>query len=251
MNSRRDFLQKTIQGAALATSGGLLWSYLVQRNAQAVPFALRPPGALPEADFNALCIKCGRCVAACPYATLQLAPVGVGAPLGTPYFQPRQVPCRLCQDIPCQRACPTGALSPQLTEITAARMGLAVIDTEHCLSWQGLRCEICYRVCPLREQAITIDARPRRLSKHAMLLPTIHSDACTGCGICEQACPAEVAAIRILPHAWVQGKIGDHYRLGWKQTDGITQTFTPALSNGENSSSAGGLDYLNDPELKY
>ena len=31
---------------------------------------LRPPGALDERDFLARCIKCGRCIEACPYKAL-------------------------------------------------------------------------------------------------------------------------------------------------------------------------------------
>jgi len=215
MTTRRGFIQKTIQGAAIAASGGMLWSYLVLQNARASPFALRPPGALPDRDFSALCIKCGRCVEVCPYNTLRLAAVADGAPLGTPYFEPRQTPCYLCPDIPCKNACPTGALAPGLEDVMQSRMGLALIDTEHCLSWQGLRCEICYRVCPLRDKAITVEAQRRGRSKHAMFLPVVHSRDCTGCGICEQACPTQVAAIRVMPANLIQGKIGDHYRLGW------------------------------------
>lgn len=255
MSTRRAFLQKTIQGAALATSGGMLWSYLVLQNARAAPLALRPPGALVDQDFHALCIKCGRCVDACPYDTLRLAAVADRAPLGTPYFEPRKIPCYLCADIPCKNACPTGALSPELEDVMQSRMGLAFIDTEHCLSWQGLRCEICYRVCPLREKAITVEARRRGLSKHAMLLPVIHSGDCTGCGICEGACPTEIAAIRVMPAHLIQGKIGDHYRLGWKhlgpsieETRGsdAVDRFTEGVAA---PAEVPGMDYLNQPDL--
>jgi ferredoxin-type protein NapG len=95
-------------------------------------------------------------------------------------------------------------------------MGLAVVDAENCLSWQGLRCEVCYRVCPLKGKAITVDPHPRKLSKHAVFVPVIHSDACTGCGLCEKACPTAVAAVRIVQPALVQGKIGEHFRMEWR-----------------------------------
>ncbi|MEN8175228.1 MAG: 4Fe-4S dicluster domain-containing protein, partial [Pseudomonadota bacterium] len=149
--SRREFLVNTAQSAALAASGGLIWGYLLTaQQARGAANALRPPGALAGDDFNAACIKCGRCVDACPFDTLFLASAGEPVPIGTPYFYARDVPCYMCEDIPCKVACPTGALSQDLEKIEDSRMGLAVIDIENCLSWIGLRCEICYRDCPLR-----------------------------------------------------------------------------------------------------
>lgn len=244
--SRREFFTRVGQGAALAATGGLIWSYLLQQQARATPFAIRPPGARHEADFNARCIKCGQCVVACPYDTLTLASANAGIPIGTPYFIPRQTPCYMCTDIPCIAACPTGALDPALEDINQSRMGLAVIDIENCLSWQGLRCEICFRECPLQGQAITVEHHPRRLSKHAMFVPVVHSDACTGCGICEKACPTQQAAIRVLQADLVQGVIGDHYRLGWTSDTPISDEFNPAGSTAGSDSPATGLDYLNE-----
>ena len=55
-SNRRDFLVKMAQGAALAGTGGLLWDYILRSEARAAPYALRPPGALAEDDFNAACI---------------------------------------------------------------------------------------------------------------------------------------------------------------------------------------------------
>lgn len=253
--SRRSVLVKLAQGASLAGSGALLWGFLVQNQARAAPFALRPPGALAERDFNAQCIKCGQCVNACPYDTLMLATAGSSLPIGTPYFLPRKIPCYLCQDIPCMKACPTGALSPELEKIEDSRMGLAVVDIENCLSWQGLRCEICYRVCPLKNKAISVEQHSRKISRHAMFVPLVHSDACTGCGICEKACPTEEAAIKVVEARLVQGKIGGHYRLGWKREDSITQEFKPAPEPAKIEPQkaaprkAPGMDYLNRGDL--
>jgi ferredoxin-type protein NapG len=244
--TRRDFFTRVGQGAALAATGGLIWSYLLRQQAQATPYAIRPPGALAEADFNASCIKCGQCVDACPYDTLKLATADAGIPIGTPYFIPRETPCYMCEDIPCVPVCPTGALDQALDDIDNSRMGLAVIDIENCLSWQGLRCEICFRECPLQGRAISIEHHPRRISKHAMFVPLVHSDACTGCGICEKACPTEKAAIRVLQADLVQGEIGDHYRLGWTIDSPITQDFKAATDAAASSAPATGLDYLNE-----
>ena len=85
-----------------------------------------------------------------------------------------------------------------------------------CLNWQGLRCDVCYRVCPLVDKAITLErVHNDRTGIHAKLIPTVHSDACTGCGKCEQACVLEEAAIKVLPMDLAKGLLGRHYRLGW------------------------------------
>ena len=248
-HSRREFLIRIGQGAAMAATGGLVWSYLLNQQARATPFAIRPPGALPEKDFNARCIKCGQCVDACPYDTLKLASAESGIPIGTPYFIPKDIPCYMCEDIPCLKACPTGAINPALEHINDSRMGLAVIDIENCLSWQGLRCEICFRECPLQGKAISVEHHPRRISKHAMFVPLVHSSACTGCGICEKACPTQKAAIRVVQPELVQGQIGDHYRLGWTVDTPITQEFKPSGDEPGSSAPATGLDYLNEDAL--
>jgi len=244
--SRRSFFASVCQGTALAATGGLVWSYLLTQQARATPFAIRPPGALADADFNARCIKCGQCVDACPYDTLKLATAGSGIPIGTPYFIPRETPCYMCEDIPCVPVCPTGALDHVLENIDDSRMGLAVIDIENCLSWQGLRCEICFRECPVQGTAITIEHHPRKISKHAMFVPLVHSDACTGCGICEKACPTQKAAIRVLQPELVQGQIGDHYRLGWTIDSPITQEFKAGVRATGAAAPATGMDFLNE-----
>ncbi len=249
--ARREFLTRLGQGAAAAATAGLIWSYLLAQQARANPTAIRPPGALDDAGFNALCIKCGLCVRACPYGTLRLAQAGEPVAIGTPYYVPREVPCYMCVDIPCLAACPTGALDPALEDIEDARMGLAVIDMENCLSWQGLRCEICHRDCPVQDKAITVEHHPRRISKHAMFVPVVHSDHCTGCGICEEACPTQEAAIRVLPAKLVQGRIGEHYRLGWTIDTPLTQEFAPGEgpAAAPDTGTPQALDYLNEDGL--
>ena len=102
---------------------------------------------------------------------------------------------------------------------------------------------------PLTNQAITVEHHPRKISKHAMFVPLVHSSHCTGCGICEKACPTQEAAIRVVHPGLVQGKIGDHYRLGWTIDTPITQEFKPDTKARDGSSTQRGLDYLNEGEL--
>lgn len=220
--SRRRFLKKmagAAGGACLLSLGTGLYS----RQASTLPAsALRPPGALAEDAFLGACVRCGLCVRDCPYDTLQLAELGDGVATGTPYFTAREVPCEMCEDIPCVAACPTGALDRTLDDIADARMGLAVlIDQETCLNFLGLRCDVCYRVCPVIDQAITLELMHNpRSDRHAMFLPTVHSEHCTGCGKCEQSCvlPGE-AAIKVLPHRLAQGSRAEHYRRGWEERE--------------------------------
>lgn len=217
--ARRQFL---FDSARMACGVGMLGLGLglYAKQSKALPaLALRPPGALPEDEFLGACIRCGLCVRDCPYDTLSLAKPETPVATGTPYFTARAIPCEMCEDIPCIKACPTGALDHGLTDINQSKMGVAVlIDHETCLNFLGLRCDVCYRVCPVIDKAITLDLQPNtRTGRHAMFLPTVHSEFCTGCGKCEKSCVLEEAAIRILPPKLAKGELGKHYRVGWDE----------------------------------
>lgn len=217
--ARRQFL---LDSARIACGVGLLGLGLglYTEHARALPpAAIRPPGALAEKDFLGACVRCGLCVRDCPYKILDLAKPEQPIATGTPYFVARKLPCEMCEDIPCVKACPTGALDHKLTDINNARMGLAVlVDHETCLNFLGLRCDVCYRVCPLIDQAITLDPQHNeRTGRHTMFIPAVHSDKCTGCGKCEKGCVLEVAAIKVYPVQLAKGEMGKHYRLGWEE----------------------------------
>ena len=149
---------------------------------------LRPPGIQSEQDFMARCIKCGKCIEACPYAALHVTDVLQGAAAGTPCIDAREQACRLCADFPCVEACPTSALR-DVAEKHEAHMGYARIEEDVCIAFQGYRCEVCYRICPLIDEAITIDFQSRENDEiHAKFIPTIHPGICTGCGLCVERC---------------------------------------------------------------
>ena len=255
--SRRQFVAGSLGAAASAAlvGGG---AGLFARHASALPpQALRPPGALAEKDFMATCVRCGLCVRDCPYDTLKLGRFGDGVGPGTPYFTARDIPCEMCQDIPCIKNCPTGALDHTLKDINKSKMGLAVlIDQENCLNFLGLRCDVCYRVCPALDQAITLEkSHNPRSDRHALFLPTVHSEHCTGCGKCEKGCVLEEAAIKVLPVALAQGRLGSHYRKGWEEKQKAGHAILEGLETpvsrrpdavGKAATGTGGIDGLKE-----
>ncbi|MGC2856266.1 ferredoxin-type protein NapG [Novispirillum sp. DQ9] len=229
--SRRDVLIGAAKACGMACVAGLGLAALAGSQTESrAATALRPPGALPEADFLGACTRCGLCVRDCPYDTLKLAGLGGPAPVGTPYFTARDVPCEMCEDIPCVVACPTGALDPALTDITKADMGVAVlVGRETCLNLLGLRCDVCYRVCPLIDEAITLVTTPNpRTGVHAIFEPVVVSERCTGCGKCEKACVLpDASAIKVLPRDLAGAASADHYRLGWEEKRRAGESLIP------------------------
>src|SRR5512134_2625259 len=219
MSDRRKFLLDAAKMACGASLLGLGVGLYAKQARALPPNAVRPPGALAEGDFLGACIRCGLCVRDSPPQILSLARPEQPVATGTPFFTARTGPCEMCEHIPCVKACPTGALDPALTDITKSKMGLAVlVDEETCLNFLGLRCDVCYRVCPLIDQAITLEPQHNlRTGKHTRFIPTVHSDACTGCGICEKSCVLETAAIKVYPVDLAKGRGGTHYRLGWEE----------------------------------
>jgi len=181
--------------------------------------------------------------------------------VGTPYLMMRENPCRMCRDVPCAAACPTGALDIGLVSeaagaekrlnINKARMGLAVIDRETCIAYWGIQCDACYRVCPVIDKALTVDpVRNDRTGKHTIFGPVVHSGHCTGCGMCERACVTKKASIFVLPRRIAMGESSDRYVKGWDAVDEQrisgapeeTMTVTPRSSKSP-------TDYLNQEGL--
>jgi len=260
----------TLQSVGLTALGGLLWSGYTDE-VKASPLVLRPPGAIKEDDFLHACIKCGLCAEACQNretnldketglpkeGTLKMAKGGDHKLIGTPYFIPTEVPCYMCEDIPCVPVCPSEALD-QLSvsndkgelDINKASMGLAVVHKESCIAFWGIQCDACYRACPLLGEALVIKMhRNERTGKHTYMLPIVHDDVCTGCGLCEQACVTEKPAIFVLPNEVAKGKAGDHYVKGWDKKDQERVKNAKEIKTIDKRSEKKASDYLNSGEL--
>ncbi len=216
---RRDVI-KAIGIAALATGGGIGITFLAKQ-ANGHPL-LRPPGALGEEDFLASCIKCGQCIQVCPFESLKLLDLSAGINTATPYIDPWERGCYLCDLFPCILCCPSGALDDKVQKIEQVHMGIATLNApERCLNHKGVPlkteqiqriinhgnrtelekelneklgkevgkvCEICLLVCKVekRDKAIKlVDGQPQI------------GPACVGCGACQEVCPEKI--IEILP----------------------------------------------------
>ena len=150
-----------------------------------LPAYLRPPGAVDEGRFASVCERCHKCQEACPHDVILPLGPAYGRDEGTPAILPRGGACRLCDDLPCAVACPSGALRP--IPITAVRMGTARLNPAACLAVRGQPCDDCVKECPLGDRAI-------RWSGDR---PEIVEEGCTGCGMCVHICPADPPALRI------------------------------------------------------
>jgi len=197
--NRRNFLKNAVAtGATVAGCAGAAGIFVSEKEAPGLP--LRPPGALPEEEFVARCIRCLRCVEACPNNAITSLDDSFGQTRqNTPAIKARRQACMLCNRIEgdylkCTEACPSGALQLVRREPEAiqdqVKMGVAEIDLALCYSYNNWSCGACFRACPFPGRAMTLGLWER---------PEVNADACVGCGSCERACIRYPQAIRIQP----------------------------------------------------
>jgi len=185
--TRREFLKYLVEGATVLGFLDLL--SLVPR---AQTKNVRPPGAIEEAYFNIVCVRCGVCLEVCPTKAIVLAGFEDGvAAISTPKIDPVAGPCefylgRCEKTMRCSKYCPTGAL--QLVDRKQVKLGTVEFNSDLCLAYNGKECLICFEVCPACG-AITAEN----------LKPLFHGDICVGCGTCVNSCPAVPKALTLLP----------------------------------------------------
>jgi ferredoxin-type protein NapG len=161
------------------------------------------------------------CVRDCPFNILHLAKPEEPMSTGTPYFRRRQLPCEMCEDIPCVKACPTGRAGSFSEGHQQVEDGLGGAGGSRDLPefpWSALR----HLLSRLPGDRQGDHARPADQCAHGEahpVHPVVHSDHCTGCGKCEKACPTEVASIKVFPLYMAKGQLSSHYRLGWVEKE--------------------------------
>jgi ferredoxin len=158
------------------------------------PRLIRPPGALPEAEFLAKCVKCGECMKVCTTNALQPTLLEAGLEgIWSPMVVPRSGYCEFNCTL-CGQVCPTGAirrLSPE--EKKAWRIGSANFDRSRCLPHaHETPCIVCEEVCPTPAKAIwyrEVTVTDREGQEVRLKQPQVDLRLCIGCGICEAKCP--------------------------------------------------------------
>ena len=217
--ARRQFLVGGLAGLGTAafSLSGLAMARTSVGSASSPPETtgfLRPPGAVPEADFLSRCVRCAACVAVCPHNALQ--PLYDGTGLGG-LFSPGLVPAGGYCDPNCSRCgavCPTDAII-ELTgdERLWAKTGTAAIVREDCLAWENKeKCMVCDEVCPF--DAVVFKLEPG----HPVTVPHVEENKCVGCGYCENACPVKrPAAIRVSTKGSLRLLAGSYVEEGRKR----------------------------------
>ncbi|MDD5401402.1 MAG: 4Fe-4S dicluster domain-containing protein [Sulfurimonas sp.] len=227
---KREFIKYSTLGVlGLVLGGGMVFSPYVLKAEN----RLRPPGAVDEKKFLALCIKCGQCLQVCPYHSIKLSDFGMGHGVGTPYIDANERGCYACSAVPCVLACPSGALDHHCEKPQDIKMGIAVLEFPNtCIAmtntpipkdynkrmhkftnsvvniheleikllekfdaFEGKQCTLCADMCPI----------PNPLSAIAMVQdsgggnrPQIY-DGCIGCGACQEVCPTTTPSIVVKP----------------------------------------------------
>ena len=145
---------------------------------------IRPPGAIDESNFTAVCIRCGNCTRVCPADIIKPDPGRYGvASFMTPTLRFENNYCQEdCNS--CNEVCPSGAIAGlSLAQKRKTTVGLAKVDMSLCLLSEERECTVCVRICPYDAVKLVFS------EEEYISIPVIDPDKCTGCGACEWVCP--------------------------------------------------------------
>lgn len=145
-----------------------------------------PPGAIGLRHLADRCTACQLCVSACPNGVLR--PSSALGTLMQPEASYERGYCRP-ECTRCSEVCPAGAIV-KITEAdkSAIQIGHAVWVRENCLPLTaGTDCGNCARHCP-SGAILMVPSDPDR--EDSPRIPVVDTEKCTGCGACENLCPA-------------------------------------------------------------
>ena len=189
--SRRSFLATTALVAGTAAveaqekmvDGGL--AAVQDKKIPTRDLPLKPAGSLSIKNFSTRCTGCQLCVAECPNHVLR--PSDKLESLMQPEMSFERGFCRP-ECTRCSQVCPSGAIRPvSKEEKTAIHIGFAVVVPDNCVAYShGEQCGNCARHCP----SGAIVMVPRDKDSDSVLVPSVNTDRCTGCGACEYLCPS-------------------------------------------------------------
>ncbi|MBF0546075.1 MAG: 4Fe-4S dicluster domain-containing protein [Candidatus Riflebacteria bacterium] len=152
------------------------------------PDRIRPPGALPEDEFILKCSRCKACVKACPFFVIKSVKEKTSLDFGTPFIDTDMGFCRMCEDFPCIKSCPTQSLNK--VSALSLKIGIAIVERKSCVRIAKISCMACETACPRKFDAVSFES--------PFSEPTIDSLKCTGCGACQNLCPAVPKAIKVV-----------------------------------------------------
>ncbi len=188
---RRSVIISAVSGAAAVP---LLRQNPLNKEGHFNPLLIRPPGALPEADFLKRCVRCGECMKVCLTNGLQPTFLDAGLEgIWTPVLIPKvgycEYRCTLCGQV-----CPTGAIKRlNIEKKTKVKIGIAMLDKGRCLPYaHKTQCIVCEEVCPTPKKAIWFEkvrVKNRDGVEIIVQQPQVDLELCIGCGICETKCP--------------------------------------------------------------